>query len=459
MSEDQSSTEDRGPNKAGSSGQDGGSRQDTESHLQRGGPERFPRPPRPPRHRETPLTASTESSAQEPSPRPPASPPAIRTAGRGQVPGVTAQTAVPARVRPHQGSGGTPPTPAPPPPRDAGAPRGPPHKSHRDETAECPFLGRPAFSEVDAAGSRPGGRGPAGRQDFHSNRRLLAPATPIPSAQARKGVGWPTASASARRPPGARGGVCVMASRGAGPPAREEAAGEWRCRRAEMARASAGPRTLPPPPARARAAPATTSCRGEGPDRERWVLWTGGWASWQVVAPGDPRGGSPFSGVPSGAGGPGGASSRFEFAEGEGRAPLPTPGLRSGRSELWKRGLGPSRAHCGHSCPPGPPSQRLELCLRLLRRREASDRFRTRGCVRRAHPGSLRGAGDLEGDPESHLPGAGGTGVVWTIRSGPTASARGDGFLSALRACPPLQPTPVLSRCLNRAQCSFLEHL
>lgn len=155
----------------------------------------------------------------------------------------------------------------------------------------------------------------------------------------------------------------------------------------------------------------------------------------------------------------GGASSRFQFGEGEGRAPLPTPGLRSGGSELWKRGLARSRAHCGHSCPPGPPTQRLELCLRLLRRREASDRFRTRGCVRRAHPGSLRGAGDLEGDPESHLPREGGrrTGVVWTIRSAPTASARGDGFLSALRAGPPLQPTPVLSRCLNGAQCSFPE--
>lgn len=104
----------------------------------------------------------------------------------------------------------------------------------------------------------------------------------------------------------------------------------------------------------------------------------------------------------------GGAASRFEFGEGEGRAPLPTPGLRSGGSELWKRGLARSRAHCGHSCPPGPPTQRLELCLQLLGRREASDRFRTRGCVRRAHPGSLRGAGDLEGDPESHLPREGG---------------------------------------------------
>lgn len=108
--------------------------------------------------------------------------------------------------------------PASPRPRPGmpGRPEGLPHKSHRDENRRTSLPGATCLLEGRCGRFSASSRAPAGRQDFRSNRRLLAPATPMPSAQARKGVGWPTASASARRPPGARGGVCVMASRGRG---------------------------------------------------------------------------------------------------------------------------------------------------------------------------------------------------------------------------------------------------
>lgn len=60
------------------------------------------------------------------------------------------------------------------------------------------------------------------------------------------------------------------------------------------------------------------------------------------------------------------ASSRLVFGEGEGRASLTPPGLKSSGSELWKRDLGQSSANCDHSCPLWPPTQRLALCLGLL---------------------------------------------------------------------------------------------
>lgn len=125
---------------------------------------------------------------------------------------------------------------------------------------------------------------------------------------------------------------------------REEAAGEWRCRRATLSRASAGLRTLPLPPARPLAVLATTSCRGEGPGHKRWVFWTRGWV----------RGGSYFGGTwgrellfgghLSEAGGSKVASRRLLFGESEGCGSLSPLGVENRRSYLWKRGVGQNNA-------------------------------------------------------------------------------------------------------------------
>lgn len=92
---------------------------------------------------------------------------------------------------------------------------------------------------------------------------------------------------------------------------REERAGKWRCRRDS---ANLGLRTLPPlkPPA----APATTSCRGEGLGSKRCVFWMHGWAS----------GGSRLGGTLGLELISRMASRRFLFGESEGRGSLSPSG-------------------------------------------------------------------------------------------------------------------------------------
>lgn len=105
------------------------------------------------------------------------------------------------------------------------------------------------------------------------------PARPVLSAQARKEEGKRLRSRPASLVSLGRGLRVGVTRRGIG--RREEPAGEWRCRKESVARASPGLRILRPPlsPPRSPAAPATTSCRGEGPGHKRSMLWTRGWAS------------------------------------------------------------------------------------------------------------------------------------------------------------------------------------
>lgn len=162
--------------------------------------------------------------------------------------------------------------------------------------------------------SRPDARSPATTL-ASSNRR---PARPELSAQARKEAGTrlrsrPASLASRGRD--LRDGVMW---RGLG--RREEPAEEWRCRRDSVARTSPGLRALPLPPPRPPAAPATTSCRGEGLGYKRWVSWTRGWASG-----GSRPGGTLRRELVSKE-----ASRRLLFGESEGRGSLSTPGVDNG---------------------------------------------------------------------------------------------------------------------------------